>query len=434
MDEWVESFAAIDAADAANLLDIGMRGHRHAQDVADWESVISRYEDAFRERSLSEGPRLASAASGPAIHQLLPNLSFGDAISNEALFIRNELRELGFASNIFARHIDPRVHDECVSFSSMRLNGADALIYHHSIGSDVTLFAAEYAGPKCLVYHNITPPQFFASLRPEFADLLRDGREQMWSLARAFPVSVGDSEYNAAELAIFGFRTPGVLPIAVDPALWAQRPDPALMSRLQDGVRNLLFVGRVAPNKCQHELVEAFCRYRDLEEARLILVGSYGLQDPYSNYLRKRIDELGLEAHVWLAGQSSAAELHAYYRTAHLFWSMSEHEGFCAPVIEAMWFDVPVFAFRSTAVPETLGDAGSMFDSKRDLSALARTAMQLSVDSDVRQRILGRQRVRRRAYLPGAVRSALYRLIESLVAGDKAAGIATSTELVEAAT
>ena len=283
----------------------------------------------------------------------------------------------------------------------------------HSAGHDVhSCLACTTKVGNHDIYH--APPEFFAPFRPDFAKLLRDGREQMWSLAPAFPLSAGDSAFNAQDLAIYGFDAPGVLPLAVDPAVWNQRPDPALMARLQDGVRNLLFVGRVAPSKCQHHLVGAFSRYRELEDARLILIGNYGRQDPYSRCVRNRIDELGLEERVWLVGQCSNAELHAYYRTADLFWSMSEHEGFCVPLVEAMWFDVPVLAFRSTAILETLGKAGATFNSKHDLAHVARVAYELVSDSQRRSEILRSQRVRRLAWTPDAIKPSLHRMIDRL--------------------
>jgi glycosyltransferase involved in cell wall biosynthesis len=416
LDEWSRMLGVIDELPASRLQEIGTCGASFAKTASDWDIVISRYEESL-DRFIEDGRKRVQGKTRPAraIHQLLPGLAYGDAISNEALFIRDELRRLGFGSEIFVHSADPRLQAECHSFAAMPMERSEALMYHHSIGSEVTAVAARYDRPKCLIYHNITPPEFVAPYRPDFARLLRNGREEMWSLAPAFPLSVGDSSYNAVELEIYGFRDPGVLPLPVDPATWAQQADPDLMSRLQDGTRNLLFVGRVAPNKRQHELVEAFSRYRRLDDARLILVGHCGRHDPYPDYVRTRIEQLGLERHVWLVGHCSTEELHAYYRSSHLFWSMSEHEGFGVPLIEAMWFDVPVLAFRSTAVPETLGAAGVMFDSKTDLVSLARLAFELASESERRREVILAQRLRRTKCTRNAARPLLHRLVEQLI-------------------
>jgi len=274
--------------------------------------------------------------------------------------------------------------------------------------------ALHHRGPKALVYHNITPAHFFESWEPSFARLLEEGRRDLHNLAAAFPASAGDSAYNAEELREVGFREPQVLPIFVDPMRWAHPPDPEWMRVLQDGRTNLLFVGRVAPNKCQHHLVQAFHEYlRHDPDARLVLAGVWPDGHPYVRFVRAEVDRLGVGAQVWLTSRITEAQLHACYRTAHLFWSMSEHEGFCVPIVEAMWFDVPVLAYRSSAVPETLGPAGILFTEKRfpELAALAHMMVE---DHSLRRAVLAAQRTRRPAFLPEAVLPSLLELLERL--------------------
>ncbi len=422
--EWAARIADIDAGDPAELAAAGVQGCDYARDMADWDRVMARY---ARLLGLTPPIPLPQVAVGvptstrplSAIHQLLPNLSYGDAISNEAIQIRDRLREAGYRSEIWVRFIDPRVSDQCRRYESGAIAATDGLLYHHSIGSEMTPVAVAHPGPKCLIYHNITPAEFFAPYRPEFAPLLRDGREALWTLARSFPHSVGDSAYNAEELALYGFASPGVLPLAVDPGQWHKPPDETLMRRLQDGKRNLLFVGRYAPNKCQHHLIEAFADYLSLDDqARLILIGGSELDDPYVRHCQSLIDAMGLRENIMLTGQISDAELQAYYRTAHLFWSMSEHEGFCVPLIEAMWFDLPILAFRSSAVPETLGEAGLMFADKDDLATVAALAQRLMTDEALKATVLEKQRQRRRDFLPEAVLPWLLEIISAMPAKD----------------
>jgi glycosyltransferase involved in cell wall biosynthesis len=236
----------------------------------------------------------------------------------------------------------------------------------------------------------------------------------MWTLAQAFSCSVGVSAYNAEELQMYGFAAPSVLPLAVDPAAWNAPPDEELMKRLKDGQRNLLYVGRYAPNKCQHDLIEAFSHYVHIvPESRLILVGGAEANDPYVRFLHESVDRFDLRERTVFAGHVSTNELHAYYRTAHLFWSMSEHEGFCVPLVEAMWFDIPILAFGAGAVKETLGGSGITFDQKESLGAIATLAKKLTMDRALVERTLRVQRNRRSAFSPGSVVGILFQLIAS---------------------
>jgi glycosyltransferase involved in cell wall biosynthesis len=329
---------------------------------------------------------------------------YGDAISNHALAIKGRLLDLGYRSQIFVRYLDERIANKGKLFEPGCITGEAGLFYHHSIGSELTEHALVHAGPKCLIYHNITPAEFFEEYRPEFARILAEGRTDLSLLSSYFSISVGDSTYNCSELEENGFNDPMVMPIVVDPDRWNIVADQDLMRRLQDGKANLLFVGRIAPNKKQDQLVEAFARYLAMDrDARLILVGYAEAGDAYQSFLVETVERLGLTDHVVLAGAVSEDQLFAYYRTAHLFWSMSEHEGFCAPIVEAMWFDIPVLAFKSTAIPETLGEAAIMFTRKNDFPSIAALARHLVRDSSLRAKVVKAQRKRRADFLPRVV-------------------------------
>jgi len=413
--EWAELFAEIDQIGEKQLAKYGANGKVYAKENAVWDKVIERCEAAL---GLSKEP--VAVANKPIgglkeIHQLLPNLGYGDAISNHALAIRDYLRNCGYKSDIFVRYVDQRVAHEVTVFQPKCISDRAGLIYHHSIGSELTEYAIAHPGSKCLIYHNITPAEFFLPYQPEFAKILEKGRVELKQLAQHFPVSVGDSAYNAAELAESGFYQPGVLPIIVNPQKWDMPADPILMRQLQDGKANLLFVGRLAPNKRQEHLLSAFAHYLTMEqEARLILVGYGYINEPYYRHLVNTIQRLGLTRYVMLPGQVNDDQLLAFYRTAHLFWSMSEHEGFCVPLVEAMWFDVPILAYKSSAVPETLGEAGLMFTSKGDLVQVAALAKLLVRDKELRLNLLKAQRRRRNNFLLDVVYNQLENLILKL--------------------
>jgi glycosyltransferase involved in cell wall biosynthesis len=427
-DEWAQLFARVAAADESELAAMGGRGRLYADEHADWDKVITRYEELLDASTVeinthakrtnahaeeTDAHAKISTETRGAIHQLLPDIVYGDAISNQAIAIRNYLRGCGRESEIFVGRRDERMAHEALVFDAALVRPEDALLYHHSIGSELTAVAVEHTGAKCLIYHNVTPAEYYAPYRPGFAWMLETGRAHLPRLACHFACSVGDSAYNARELAACGFHSPGVLPIICDPAKWNMRADAGVMRRLQDGRVNLLFVGRIAPNKRQDELVEAYAHYHALDaRSRLVIAGEGRASDPYYARLLRTIKAHRLEEHVIVTGQITDAELLAYYRMAHLYWSLSEHEGFGVPLVEAMWFDVPVLAYSRTATPETLGAAGVVFDSKDDLRATATLAKLLTRDDkDLRRRTVAAGRARREAFTPASVHLILYELI-----------------------
>jgi glycosyltransferase involved in cell wall biosynthesis len=420
-DDWAELFTIIHRTPAKDFMELGRKGQRYAKIIANWDKVIGHYEQALAPTTPIYASSRRVTTARRAVHQVLPNLAYGDAISNQALFIRYALRAEGYNSNIYVRYIDPRVAHECIVFAPEEIGESSGIIYHHSIGSELTPHVVAHGGPKFLIYHNITPPEFFEPYSPDFAQILRAGRADLPNLARHFPNSAADSIFNAAELRECGFNEPMVLPLAVDPARWNVPPDPDLMKQLRDGRTNILFVGRIAPNKKQDDLVRAFQRFLVADpSARLILVGSAEKGDPYAVHLRGVIENNGLGDSVIMSGYINDSQLAGYYRTADLFWSMSEHEGFCVPLVEAMWFDIPILAYRSTAVPETLGDAALMFIEKGDLDAVAAMASLLLSDRTLRQRLISAQRRRRAQFLSEQIRPLVFRLLGRLSQGNVA--------------
>ncbi|MCX6899861.1 MAG: glycosyltransferase family 4 protein [Verrucomicrobia bacterium] len=416
--EWSALLAMLERASDDELAAKGAAGREYVREVADWRNVMDRYERVLfsTDAVVSVSSIRVTSEKNRAVHQVLPNLAYGDAISNFVRWIRRTLRFEGIVSEIFVRHIDPKVAGECRPFAPGCVAPEDVLLYHHSVGSNLTPHVVGHPGPKCLIYHNITPAKYFEPFCPDVVRLLRQGREELRLLARAFPISVGGSEYNACELRDVGFADPGVLPYVIDPAQWNAQPDARLMEQLQDGHTNLLFVGRLAPNKKQDDLIRLFRHYLRFDpDAVLHLVGGAAFDDPYQAHLKIQVEMLNLGQHVKFVAGITNQQLAAYYRTAHLFWSMSEHEGFCVPLIEAMWFDVPVLAFKSSAIPGTLADAGLMFTTKQHEDELAALAWLMVHDDDLRRKVTAAQRRRRTRFLPSAVAPQLLSLVDNLV-------------------
>lgn len=306
---------------------------------------------------------------GIEVHQLLSNFDYGDAISNEALELREVLRSRGYASNIYAKYIHPKVASDCLNYGKhrKRSNAENIAVFHHSIASEVSEYFRAIPDKKIMIYHNITPSRFFEPFDSGLAYLLKRGRDELKGLSSVPALALGDSTYNAEELKTLGYRNVAVLPLIINTGYLDEEPDEAVMRKYGDGgFTNVIFVGRVAPNKKFEDIIKAFSFYQRFinQSSRLFLVGSHKETERYYTALFGLVERLGAK-NVVFTGHVTRSELTAYYRLAHLFLCMSEHEGFCAPLIEAMHFRIPVLAYCSSAVPETMGYAGVLFHEKR---------------------------------------------------------------------
>jgi glycosyltransferase involved in cell wall biosynthesis len=416
-DEWAGLFHRLEQADDLQLLDLGKKGRAYARRYAEWDAVIDRYEQVLGFQDTGdERRRVVAPAALRTIHQLTPGFAYGDAISNQAILIRGMLRDMGYRSEIFTEHLDPLMTHEARLFRDGKgIKKNDGLIYHHSIGSGLTDFVINHPGPKGLIYHNVTPPELVRDADPELAAVLEQGLRDLGRLAPHFPISAGDSRFNSLDLEKNGFTDPFVLPILVAPEKWNIQADPNMMLRLQDGRDNILFVGRLVANKCQQDLIEAFSVYRSMYgNCRLILVGGFIEEESYYRRLAKLVEDRGLEGDVLFAGKVPDSTLHACYRCAHLYWSMSEHEGFGVPLIEAMWFDIPVLAYKSSAIPETMGEGGLLFTEKKNFKELAAAARLMIHDADLRWNIVAAQNRRRTDFLPEHIAPLLEQLVRGM--------------------
>ncbi|MBM4268380.1 MAG: glycosyltransferase [Deltaproteobacteria bacterium] len=351
------------------------------------------------------------------IHQLLVSLEYADAVASHALATQRALRALGHESEIFVERHDPRMEAQCRSFEEIDESEGAATIYHHSFWSGPTrdrLLALR--GRRAMIYHNVTPDHFFAGYAADLRDSARRAREALDELRTVIDVPIAVSQFNRAELLERGFADVEVLPMPVDLETLAKTPpDPDLMAALADGCVSFLFVGRVAPNKRQEDVIRVFAWYnRFLERAsRLILVGDAPELRDYAADLRELAREAGVADCVRFAGKVPLPELVAYYRSAHLFLCMSEHEGFGAPLVEAMSFDVPVLARDAAGVAETLGGAGVLLR-ERDVPRIAEKAHRVLADPTVRESILRGQRERLAAFDPALFAPRLARIAERL--------------------
>jgi glycosyltransferase involved in cell wall biosynthesis len=351
------------------------------------------------------------------VNQWLPAAHRGDAVGDHARLLRQCLRRWGHDAEIYALHIDEELTGDVRRWSDASSRQGDVTILHYAVPSPMTAALATLPGARVLLYHNVTPPHFFAPFDAGIAAMAAAGRREIQTLVDRVDLALGVSEFNRQELEAMGFDGTGVLPIAVDPdRLRGSTPVPSLERLLQDGLVNILFVGRLAPNKRIEDhirLAEQFKRYVD-SFYRFIFVGRYDAVPRYHAAIRALIAEYQmLPDRFWFTGPVPDDELATYYRNAHAYVSLSEHEGFCVPIVEAMAMDVPVLAYAAAAVPDTMGGAGMAFAPK-DLEYAAELLGALIYDQPLRAGVISGQRDRARAFGPDRVESVLQAVLEEL--------------------
>jgi len=351
------------------------------------------------------------------IDQWVPALHRGDAIGDSARLMRDAFRAWGHEADVYALELDEDLEGDGRAFSGWRAGGAnDVVILHYALPSPLSGALEAHRGRRVLLHHNITPPEFFVGHDPELARICAVGQQEFRRLAPHVDLGLADSEFNRRELEEAGFARTGVLPIYLDFRRYRERPDPVLRRMLDDGRTNLLFVGRVTPNKRQEDLIRLASYWRRFISpgVRLLLVGKLPRRRSYYDALQSFFYEEGFTpAEVVFAGHVDHAELLACYAEADVFVSTSAHEGFGVPLVEAMLMDVPVLAYRTSAVPDTLGDAGVQFTEKR-VDEVAEMAHRLVTDAVLREAVLAGQRRRLQAFAPDTVEGSLKAYVESL--------------------
>jgi L-malate glycosyltransferase len=327
------------------------------------------------------------------VHQVLATLGYGDAIGHEVLGIQRALRAAGHASDIFVETADPRLEPLTLDYRDLidASHPDNVLIHHFSIGSRASRISYALPDRMILVYHNITPPGFFVDVHPALVKACYRGRRELTAYIDRVDLAVGDSEFNRQELAALGFRQTDVLPVVPDFSHLDVAPDPMIAGRFDDEWTNILFVGRVIPNKAIHDLVRIFHAYhtRLNPRARLIVVGAYSGFERYLTLVNHLIDALGARD-IHIVGQVSNEELTAFYEVADVFLCASEHEGFCVPIVEAFHKGIPVIAYAATAVPATMDGGGVLYENK-DPWHVARIVDAVVGDRRLQERIVAAQ-------------------------------------------
>lgn len=355
------------------------------------------------------------------VDQFVPTLVRHDAIGNHVREISRLLRGAGIDSDVFYETVDPALRRTGRPYTEWSARDRDTiLLYHASTNSSMAgwLSAQASAGRRVFSnYHNITPAAYFDFWLPQAAVHMTTAREELGLLAPVTELGIADSHFNEEELVAAGYPRTATCSLLVDLERYHDAPDRRVLERLRrrrdGGGADWLFVGRIAPNKCQHDVVAAFAVFRRLfdPKARLTLVGGPTGQQ-YRRAVQRMVSELDLDGGVEMLEGVGHAELLAHFRTADVFVCLSEHEGFCVPVLEAMELGLPVVALAAAALPETIGDGGVLLGGK-DPVAVACVVHDLLGDEERRSALAGAGR--RRAGELSLPRSSA-RLLDTLTA------------------
>jgi glycosyltransferase involved in cell wall biosynthesis len=328
------------------------------------------------------------------VHQFHSGSSAADAITNCMLFVQSMIRSFGFASDIFVEHVDQVLSGRIRPLQDLRLGGSDILLIHHSMGHDVLPRLTELRCRKVLVYHNITPPQFFEEDDPFHAYAIK-GYAQLSLFRDIVESAIAVSSFNARELSYRGFDKVTVIPLLKDFAAIRDAPHSKTPYYDETAVFRLLFVGRLVPHKCQNELIDFVDQIRSLKRVplELVLVGHFDAANRYKLQLDQLVRRSGLDRQVKFTGRVTDEELFGWYRASSAYVSLSEHEGFGVPLVEAMALDLPVVAYASSAVSDTLGGAGITLPDKNPAS-IFEPLVRLHEDRPFRGEVIRSQRRR----------------------------------------
>ena len=300
-----------------------------------------------------------------AIHQFLPVFARHDAIGETVLEIQRTLREWGYESEIFVEKPIPQTSTISKHFTEYQQKISDVIIYHHSIFSTLSDFTCTLDNPKILFYHNITQHQFFEKYDKSIASECFLGRKQLEKLSKHFKYAMGVSEYTKNELLSLNFKN--VLPMQyfINMERFSNiKPKTEIMEKYKD-TTNVVFVGRRSPNKKIEDILKTFAYFQIFNpKSKLFILGGSWAVESYEKELHELAKLLRLEDFVFINSLTDE-ELASYYRIADVFLCMSEHEGFCVPLVESMYFEVPIVAYNSTAIPDTLGGTGILINHKK---------------------------------------------------------------------
>lgn len=291
--------------------------------------------------------------------QLTTSFVKKDAIGNAVAEISKALTKKGI-NNCVVYETNNDWLKNGVNANNFVFKKDDIVIYHMAIGCDASnIFKNAKVKYKIINYHNITPPKYFYDI-PGMVELLSLGRKQLKELKECTDLAICDSAFNESELKAIGYSNTVVIPVP-------NRVDELLKLRVPktiDSTIKLITVGRLARNKCIEDVIKIYSEYEKLNSKSLLYIVGNCSNSSYLEELKKLVSDLKIEKNVIFTGSINEKTLAHYYSNADAYICMSEHEGFCVPLVEAARFNLPIFAFSSSAIKETLQGYGIIFNEK----------------------------------------------------------------------
>jgi len=328
------------------------------------------------------------------VHQFATSLTYGDAISDEMLEIQKALREKGYRSELFTRFYDPRTAGQVRDYREYKSISSpqNVVIFHFSIGSPISKMFFRIPDKRIMIYHNITPHEYFVDYHRILARECYKGRLEIKLFVDKVDLAIGDSEFNRMELESFGYEKTGVLPLLIDFSKFDQDGDPVIRQVYEKGKSTILFVGRVIPNKMFEDVIKTFYYYKKYFDphSQLLLVGDYRGMERYLCALRNLVDNLELED-VHFTGHVDFSELVSCFKLSGVYLSMSEHEGFGVPLLESFYLGIPVVAYAAGAVEETMNGGGILLRDK-DFFRTAALLDRIRINRDFRESVISSQK------------------------------------------
>lgn len=352
------------------------------------------------------------------IDQLVPAFHRGDAIGDTASHMKKFFLSKGLRSQIYCLDRDSGLEGESALFASFtKPSSSDVTILHFALPSPLTQAFMKLPSKKVIIYHNITPPEFFSEFSQEMARISHLGKEELKSLVPHVSLVLADSEYNRQDILKLGFKRAEVFPLFVDFEKYKRPPSRFMYELFRDERTNFLFVGRIAPNKKIEDLIKVTFYFKKYISplVRLIIVGKTSTIPKYYQSIVDIADAFYLVPEdICFTGHISDEEMFALYKASDVFLSMSEHEGFGLPFIESMIFDLPIVAYDCTAVPYTLGGAGILIKDKR-VDYLGELLNIVVHDEELRKKIIESQRQRLREFKEMELENYLIQNLKDLI-------------------
>lgn len=328
------------------------------------------------------------------IVQVVDGYKKGDGVGNVVASLDEFLKRNNVETQICNRQLD---YEDIES----ELFGKDIIVFYHlALLMDPVIQYLECK--KVLIFHNITEPELLAGADDEKRMWCSAGLYDSSKTAEYFDLAITFSDYSKNCLIHMGWNEEKifVLPILVRLNQFSMKPSKEIIGKYKDDSVNILFTGRVYPNKKQEDLIAAFAAYKRnyQKKAKLFLVGSIAPGNYYPSLLAYA-EKLGVSEDIIFSGFVSFEEYLAYYHIADIYLCMSAHEGFCIPLVEAMYFELPILACPDTAVPDTLAGSGILLKS-RNPEYVAGKINELVLDEEYRQKIIDEQNIRKKQLLP----------------------------------